>query len=148
MLVVSRQRREIPKDVYVEGATWQKVLLLHTYAIFVAMDPNSEFKPLPGSNLCALLKGSDLRCVNEEDCNLLKQAGIPCPYAFGGTAGDKGKSKGGGDDSSTVILPVAYGVASVGIAIIAVAILIFFVLRRRRRKRKVCFIDLQSSFLS
>ena len=60
----------------------------------LAMDPQSNFKALPGKSMCALLKGTDLRCVNEEDCDLLKKAGIDCPYIFGasnGTNGSKGK---------------------------------------------------------
>ena len=103
------------------------------------MDPQLNYKALPGSNLCDLLKGTDLRCVNKQDCLLLKQAGIDCPYKFDetdGNAGNKGKSKGGNDNSSSTE-PVIYGVVSVGVIIIIIAILVFFVLRRRQRKRKV-----------
>jgi len=140
---VSRRRREIPKDVYVEGASWQKVLTFFTYTVFVAMDPLSGYKALPGNKLCALLKGTDLRCVNEEDCALLKRAGIDCPYVFGSN-GTKGESKGGSSSSAT--MPVVYGVLSVCVALAAIFVL--YIIMKRKRKRKsdqpVYFHDIQS----
>ena len=101
------------------------------------MDPQSNFKALPGKSMCALLKGTDLRCLNEEDCDLLKKAGIDCPYTFGasnGTSGNKGQSR--GDSSSSSAMPAVYVVASVCVIVIVVFSLYF--LKRRRRNRKVC----------
>ena len=97
------------------------------------MDPLSGYKALPGNKLCALLKGTDLRCVNEEDCALLKRAGIDCPYVFGASNGTKGESKGGSSSSAT--MPVVYGVLSVCVALAAIFVL--YIIMKRKRKRKV-----------
>ena len=153
--VVNRRRRDIqkddiPKDVYNELATAQKVKSFHTFVIFVAMDPNKDYLALLGSKMCALLKGTDIRCVNEEDCKLMAEVGIDCPYKFGnggtgkgsgsgsgsGNGANKGKSTGKKDESSAP-QPWIYGVSSVFVIAIVVIVLAIFVLRRRRTKRKV-----------
>ena len=147
--VVNRRRRDIPKDVYNELATVQKVKSFHTFVVFVAMDPNKGFIALPGNNMCALLKGTDIRCVNADDCKLMAEVGIDCPYKFGGggnggtgtgtgsgSGASKGKSTGKKDDSSGP-QPWIYGVSSVLVIAIVVIVLAIFVLRRRRTKRKV-----------
>ena len=138
--------------MYNELATAQKVKSFHTFVIFVAMDPNKGYLALLGSNMCALLKGTDIRCVNEEDCKLMAEVGIDCPYKFGnggtgtgsgsgsgsgsGNGANKGKSTGKKDESSAP-QPWIYGVSSVFVIAIVVIVLAIFVLRRRRTKRKV-----------
>ena len=110
------------------------------------MDPQSNYAALVGSKMCALLNGTDLRCVNEEDCVLLKKAGIDCPYVFGnsdgngdGTDGNKGKSR--SDSSSGSTMPAVYGgVAACVALIIIIAILLLF---NRKRHRKVCEVVLK-----
>ena len=99
------------------------------------MDPLSSYKALSGNNMCALLKGTDLRCLNEEDCALLKKAGIDCPYVFGASNGTKGQSK--SDSSSSATMPVIYGVLSVCVALAAIFVL--YIIMKRKRKRKVYY---------
>ena len=104
------------------------------------MDPNSGYTALSGSSMCALLNGTDIRCVNEEDCKLLIQAGIECPYVFpdiGKSGTGKRKAEDGQGSSPK---PWVIGVGSVTVICVVAFLLICFVIRRKRSKRKVTFL--------
>ena len=125
--------------MYVEAAQSQKVFSLHTYTIFVAMDPSNNYQPLSGEKMCLLFKNTDLRCLTAEDCALLAKVDvtprIECPYTFGNSNGGKtGKSK-SSNTSGKGTQPWIYGVGSVFVIAIIVVMLVCFVLRRRKGKK-------------
>eukprot|EP00794_Sanderia_malayensis_P000604 gene604-1265_t len=154
--VVNRRRRDLPKDVYVEASMSQSIST-YTYVIFVTMDPSNKYTALPWAKICPLLNGTDVRCVNEEDCKLLERYRVHCPFKFGtgangGTSGSgtdapsggtAGKSKSGDDKGK----PWMYGLGSSLVIAVAIVVLIVFLLKRRTKKKKsddaIRFSDLQ-----
>ena len=51
----------------------------YLYLSAIPRDVNSNFELLLASLYCPLLNGSDIRCINAEDCEILKRYQIDCP---------------------------------------------------------------------
>ncbi len=75
--------------------------------------------------------------MNAEDCEILKKAGIECPYKFV-SADDNattGKSKKNDVTKEAGAKPWMYGVGSAALIVVVVVLLSCFVLKRRQKKK-------------
>ena len=131
-----RRRRAILNDIYVEAAKLADMKSVYTFVILVGMDPSSKYSAIAGDKLCPLFKGTDIRCLNQEDCKILEEAEInfKCPYTFtSAKGGNTGKNEAGASK------PQAwhYGIGAGAVIAIAIIVLVLLALRRRR-KSKVC----------
>ena len=50
----------------------------YLYLSAIPRDIHSNFEFLLASSYCPLLNGTDIRCINAEDCRILKRYGIEC----------------------------------------------------------------------
>ena len=100
------------------------------------MNEKSSFKFMIASNLCPRFKNTDIRCVNEADCVILKSAGIPCPYDF--DTGTSGETKGGNTDgSSSGMESWVYILIAAIVVLIICAVIIIAYFKRHNSNIKV-----------
>ncbi|XP_031570149.1 cadherin EGF LAG seven-pass G-type receptor 1-like isoform X2 [Actinia tenebrosa] len=97
------------------------------------MDSSNNYKPLPAEDACALLAGTKRRCVNNEDCALMNDAGKSCPVIGGTLSHSGGKNVGKPGLSSGGTAGVAISVIFVILAVLIGAI---FYYRRKYRRAK------------
>ena len=102
------------------------------YLSVIPRDVNSNFELLLASSYCPLLNGSDIRCINAEDCEVLKRYQIDCPL-FPTPKGQIGVLDENNEEDEKMFL--AWLIPVIIIAIIVVAII--YVVARKMQHHKV-----------
>ena len=64
---------------YVESLTDVRVKSSFTYAKFGIIDMIDNFRSIKMDTICPLIKSSDIRCITDEDCDILREDGHSCP---------------------------------------------------------------------
>ena len=104
----------------------------HTLVKFIPYNPSNNYRLMENAGLCPKFDGTDVRCLNEQDCQILESVGMPC-FPVDSRQTGVGPVNGDGDDgpaSYTYIIPVA-------IAILIVIVIVILLYRRRSRPIKV-----------
>ena len=106
----------------------------YLYLSAIPRDIHSNFEFLLASSYCPLLNGTDIRCINAEDCRILKRYGIECPFSPT-PGGQIGVADGNKKDDDKMFLAWLIPV----IVLIAVLIVIawIFIAKRRYQYQKV-----------
>lgn len=111
----------------------------YLYLSAIPRDIHSNFEFLLASSYCPLLNGTDIRCINAEDCRILKRYGIEwngmeCPFSPT-PDGQIGVADGNKKDDDKMLLAWLIPV----IVLIAVLIVIarIFIAKRRYQYQKV-----------
>lgn len=103
----------------------------YLYLSAIPRDIHSNFEFLLASSYCPLLNGTDIRCINAEDCRILKRYGIECPTRDRQMGVADGNKKDNDKMFLAWLIPV--------IVLIAVLIVIawIFIAKRRYQHQKV-----------
>jgi len=105
----------------------------NTLVKFIPYKPSDNYQLTENSELCPKFDGTDVRCLNEQDCQILESVGMPCFPADSrqiGVAPVNKNGEGDGPASYTYIVPIA-------IAFLIVIVIVFLLYRRRSRPIKV-----------
>ena len=132
----SRRRRQIKEQIIVEVVAAANVTT-YTLVTLIAFKGLSTYIYLQASDICANISSSEVKCVNQSDCNILQNAGINCPVTFTTVAPTTSPPK--------KVVPILTGGVIAIIAALALFLVIvavgWVVIKIRRRQVKVCFIS-------
>eukprot|EP00111_Clytia_hemisphaerica_P023155 TCONS_00068125-protein len=110
------------KFYYVEGSQPRQVKSF-TYVLYAVFNIENSLTSANPQEICSKLSGTDVHCLTQRECNILKSEGFSCPHVYTSTFG---KQESNDSSKSNVIVIVVCLV--VLLALIAIAIC--FVRRR------------------